>query len=716
MGSTVLLFHSIAPGELPPPPPRACLGRDELIEEVVSLAENLTPIALIGAGGIGKTSIALAVLHHGRIKERFGDERRFIRCDQFPASPIHFLSRLSKVIGAGVENPEDITPLRPFLSSREMIIFLDNVESILDPQGMGAREIFAIVDELSRFETVCLCITSRISTVPRHCKRPVIPMLSMESACDIFYGICDNDSRSDVVNNLLKRLDFHALSITLLATIASHNMWDYDRLAREWDVHRVQVLRTDFNESLEATIELSLASPTFRKLGPDARDILGVIAFLPQGINENNFDWLFPTISNGRNVLDKFCALSLTYRSNGFVTMLAPLRDYLSPKDPASSPLLHTTKDHYFSRLSVYIDPGELGFEEGRWITSEDVNVEHLLDIFTSIDTHPDSAWDACAHFMSHLYWHKKRLVVLGSKIEGLPDDHCSKPHCLLHLSRLFQSVGNHGECKRLLVDTLELWRERGDDLQVAQTLRFLSDTNEWLGVYKGGILQAKEALEIYERLNHVSGQGLSLRQLARLLYQDRQFNPAEEAAFRAIDLLSGEGDRFQFSVCDCYRTLGQIYRDKGETEKAIKHFETAIGIASPFRWHSPLFWINYSLAELFFGEKRFDDAYAHVERTKSHVVNDPYLLGRAMDLQALFWYQEGRFEEAKSEALGAAEIYERVGATRDLEFRRTFLQDIEERMKVSGESDSSHIVGEALETMLLPTPVNSPFLVRGAE
>ena len=710
-----LTSHSIPPGELPPPPPGACFGRDDLIENVVGLAENLTTIALIGAGGIGKTAIALTVLHHDRIKERFGDDRRFIRCDQFPASPAHFLSRLSKVTGAGIENPEDLTPLRPFLSSREMIIFLDNAESILDPQGAGAREIYAIVEELSHFKTICLCITSRISTVPRHCKRPVIPMLSMESACAIFYDICDNGSRSGVVNNLLKRLDFHALSITLLATTASHNMWDYDRLAQEWDMHRVHVLRTDYNESLEATIELSLASPTFRELGPDAREFLGTVAFFPQGINEDNIDWLFPTISNGRKVLDKFCALSLTYRSNGFVTMLAPLRDYLSPKDPASSPLLRTTKDHYFSRLSVYIDPSEPGFEEGRWITSEDVNVEHLLDIFTSIDTHTNSAWDALASFMMHLYWHKKRLVVLGPKIEGLPDDHRSKPQCLFQLSRLFESVGNHTEYKRLLVDALKLWRERGDDLQVAETLRFLSNTNVWLGVYKEGILRAKEAFEIYERLNDVPGQGLSSQQLAQLLHEDGQFNAAEEAAFRAIDLLSGEGDRSQYSVCECYRVLGRIYHSKGETEKAIKQFETAIGIASSFNWHHLLFWINHSLAELFFREKRFDDAHAHLKRAKSHAVDGPYHLGRAMDLQAEFWYEEGRFKEAKFEALGAAEIYERGGATRELELCRTLLLDIEEGMKVSGESDFND-VGEALETTLLSMPVNSPSLARGAE
>lgn len=77
------------------------------------------PIALIGvAGGIGKTSITLTVLLHKRIKERFGEDHRFIRYDQFPASCARFLARLSEVIGAGVKNPKDLTPLRSLLSSK----------------------------------------------------------------------------------------------------------------------------------------------------------------------------------------------------------------------------------------------------------------------------------------------------------------------------------------------------------------------------------------------------------------------------------------------------------------------------------------------------------------------------------------------------------------------------------------------------------------------
>ena len=656
---------------------------------VVGFAENLTPVALIGAGGIGKTSIALTVLHHDHIKKRFGADRRFIPCDQFPASRAHFLSRLSKVIGAGVDNPEDLTPLRPFLSSREMILVLDNAESLLDPQRAGAREINAMMEELSQFETVCLCVTSRISTVPRHCKRPTILTLSMESACDVFYAIYDNGGRSDIISSLLRRLDFHALSITLLATTASHNMWDYDRLAREWNTHRTQVLRTDYGESLAATIELSLASPTFCKLGPHARDFLGVVAFFPQGVNEDNLDWLFPTIADRKNMCDKFCSLSLTYRSNGFVTMLAPLRDHLCLKDPMSSPLLQTTKECYFTRLSIHIDPGRPGFDEARWIISEDMNIEHLLDVFTVVDAASVVIWDTCASFMEHIYWYKPRLVVLGPKIEGLPDDHPSKASCLLRLSSLFTAVGNNVERKRLLERSLKLQRERGDDTQAAQTLGNLSDANRMLGLYEEGIGRAEEAFEIYERLNNIPGQASSLARLARSLCEDNQLDAAESTALRAINLLPNKSLKDQYSATQCHRILGKIYGSKGEPGAAIKHLETALATASHFNWHAEEFWIHYSLANVFLGERKFDNVRTHIEQAKLHTTNHKSYMGRAMELQARLWFGEYRFEEAKSEALRAIEVFGKVGNMKDAQRCREILKDIEEQTKkqvISGE------------------------------
>ena len=503
----------------------------------------------------------------------------------------------------------------------------------------------------------------------------------MDAACDAFYQIYKSGGRSDLVKNILEQLDFHPLSVTLLATVAYHNKWDTHRLSREWGRQQTDVLQTQHNESLSTTIELSLASPMFQELGPDARELLGVIAFFPQGVDENNIDWLFPTLSNRMNIFDNFCILSLTYRSNGFITMLAPLQNYLCPKDPASSPLLRATKDHYFHRLSVFVSPGAPGFNEAQWIVSEDINAEHLLGVFTSINADSISVWDACIHFMEHLRWHKRRLVMLGPKIKGLPDDHPSKPMCLFQLSQLLHSVGNYVEEKQLLVQTLTFWRKQKNDHLVAETLRFISNVNRRLNLYDEGIKQAKEAVEIYKQLNDTPGQAYSWQELGRLLYSSKQLDTAEEAISQAINLLDKDE---QVMICRCHRTFGDISNSKGEVEEAISHFETALRIASSFNWHHEQFWIHHSLAQLFSEQERFNDAHTHVEHAKLHAVNDSYQLSCAMQLQAEIWYKQNRLKEAMSEVLSAANAYEKIGAVKDVEVCKEILKNIEEAMNRS--------------------------------
>ena len=634
-------------------------------------------MALTGTGGIGKTSVVLTVLNDHRIKHRFGDNRSFIRCDRLIPSHTHFLRKLSEAIGASAENPEDLSPLRRYLSSKEMMIVLDNAESILGLPEANAGEIYTIVDELSQFSNICLVITSRISNaLPPHCEIIEVPTLSMEAGHETFHRIYRLGEQSDEISNILKELDFHPLCLTLLATVAQQNRWNTKRLTTEWEKQRTGVLRARNVGSLAATVELSLASPMFQELGVDAREVLGVVAFFPQGVNEDNVDGVFPTISDGPSTFDTFCNLSLTHRSSGFITMLAPLRDYLRPKDLMASPLLRAAKEHYFKRLSGEVYPGQPGFEEARWITTEDINVEHLLDVFTTIDAKSQSIWDTCGKFMAQLYYHKSRLVTLGPRIEALPDSHPSKPQCLRNLARLFDSVGNVTERKRLLTHTLKLWREQGNDFQVAVALKDLSDTNRRMDLYGEGIPQAKEASEIFEQFGEVVQQAESLMFLAWLLSHDGQLVAAEEAGLRAIDLFPKKGEETR--VCQSHRILGQIYQSKDETEKAIHHFEVALGIASSLNVVSQLFWVNYCLADLLSELDEFEEAQTYLEHAKSHAADNAYLLALVMLQQARAWGMQDMFEEARSEALRALDVLEKLGAAGDAEVARQILQRID--------------------------------------
>jgi len=194
------------------------------------------------------------------------------------------------------------------------------------------------------------------------------------------------------------------------------------------------------------------------------------------------------------------------------------------------------------------------------------------------------------------------------------------------------------------------------------------------------------------------------------VLHADEQLDNAEEAASRAIDLLPEEGE--QLRVYQCHRILGEIYHSKGDTEKAIRHFEVALGNASSFNMEDQLFWIHCSLSKLFSGTGRFDDAHLHIERAKSHTTNDPYYLGHVMELQADFWYGQRIFERAGSEASHAADVYEKLGAAQDLGECRKLLQRIDEQMNNPVVSDESGVdgAGELLEMLPLPACINVPF------
>ena len=194
------------------------------------------------------------------------------------------------------------------------------------------------------------------------------------------------------------------------------------------------------------------------------------------------------------------------------------------------------------------------------------------------------------------------------------------------------------------------------------------------LGLPEEAIRDAKEAFEIYDLLGDELGQALSLYDLAWARF-DEQLDAAENDALRSFELSQGEGK--EFLACKTHRLLSNIYRSKGEKEKAIHHLKKAQEIAAPSNWHGQLIRIHYNLAELFLGEDEFDEANVNIERTKSYAVNDAHSTGRARRLQAEVWYGQGRVEDASSEASSALEVFEKLGSTKEAVACRDLLQKI---------------------------------------
>jgi predicted ATPase len=143
------------PRPLAPSPVTGLVGRDDDIDEVARLlhAQDRRLVVLTGAGGIGKTRLALAVME--RTKARWRDGAAFVDLSSVTDSrlvPDAIAAALGLVV-QGRERPLDALGRR--LAGRNMLIVVDNFEQVPEAATMLAHL-------LQRAPELHLLVTSRV--------------------------------------------------------------------------------------------------------------------------------------------------------------------------------------------------------------------------------------------------------------------------------------------------------------------------------------------------------------------------------------------------------------------------------------------------------------------------------------------------------------------------------------------------------------------------
>jgi len=319
-----------SPPELSPlpalPQSHANLFPREVLNEVLDLTDQVASTALFGPIGVGKSSVALALLHHDRTEAKYGPCRYLVYCNNVSNSLEDFLKNLCGAIHTS--HTTNMVQLRAHLeSSPPFILLLDGVDSILDPLAPEAEDISATIEEFGSYDRVCLLTTSRAHPEIPGFHRIEVPTLSESDARDAFYGLCNVD-RSPAVDDLIARLDSHPLSIDFLASSVRENGWDERMLLKAWGGDQADALKIKYYQRLKDAMEPLLLSRTVQGLGTTAPDILGAIAAFPRGIEERRLQSTLTSTTGVGVALDVLCNLSLIYRQDGFVKMLSPFQFY----------------------------------------------------------------------------------------------------------------------------------------------------------------------------------------------------------------------------------------------------------------------------------------------------------------------------------------------------------------------------------------------------
>ncbi|KAF7333647.1 hypothetical protein MSAN_02407800 [Mycena sanguinolenta] len=299
------------PQEDMPSPHRIFYGRKALVNEITCLlaTERTSRVCITGAGGMGKTSVALAVAKRAIRKNIFLKEHIFwVPCVE-AKSPDLLRHILYAQLRITAETYDGLEPLIAELdaSKQRRLLLLDNFEtpwlSSNDPAKV--REILV---RLAKLPHIALLVTMTSGFTPGDIKwqhRPLAP-LDPAAARDVFKRkYRDAADEHELVadgpelDELLASIGYIPLAITLTAASGGCLGISPDGLLRDWREEGTRIMSGNQMRSMDDTIRLSMKRGIV-KSNPEALKLLAILSLLPAGTTGSNLEWWAPALTPSR--------------------------------------------------------------------------------------------------------------------------------------------------------------------------------------------------------------------------------------------------------------------------------------------------------------------------------------------------------------------------------------------------------------------------------
>ncbi|KZV95336.1 hypothetical protein EXIGLDRAFT_766347 [Exidia glandulosa HHB12029] len=344
------------------PPPAYYFGRGAETESAVTMLDSDLPayLAILGGPGMGKTSLARAILHHPALTTRFGLNRYFVACDAADAR-MTLLSLLSSAFGIATSSGSAAKRALKSVLHGPSLLVLDNFESAWESQEQR-RETEDLLEFLAGINGLSVMITLRGSerphgvawTIPH---LPPLATLGSSFATQLFVTISDIDEAAPDFLKLLACTDNIPLAIVLLANLAQYER-SHTLLAR-WEEQKTAMLQrndgSDHLTSMDVSLSLSITSPRVTAC-PPAVQLLGLLSMLPQGACRSDVEAWFPTAEVSRSISVLLQTALAVWNNRDQLYVLAPIREFMLSKHHPQPTGLAALFGHYWA-LAHLINP-----------------------------------------------------------------------------------------------------------------------------------------------------------------------------------------------------------------------------------------------------------------------------------------------------------------------------------------------------------------------
>ncbi|THU94281.1 TPR-like protein [Dendrothele bispora CBS 962.96] len=566
-------------------------GREELVEQGVNILcqQALRFLAILGAGGMGKTSLALHIMDSDLVQNKFVGRCYFIPCELFEDAEL-LVQGLIHVMELNMqENQNKQKVLFNHLQSAhgDLLIVFDNFET---PWNHGDSRIGVknLLEKIAKCRKVFLIVTMRGPDGPGDIPWerlgdqsgiPTLLPLPAKEAFKVFAGnkLQSSDDSESQIDSLLYQLEYVPLAIRLSAQHVKRV--PLKTLIRMWEKDKTSILaeQTEPGRLTSVSFSIDLSIQIFRIKGRTL-ELLSTLSFLPEGIPLwfEHLDQMFPGEGLSVNV-STLLESSLIYDQNGGLKMLAPVREHVYLKYPIRQ--VDVDQLEMFYGLFLKILPRN-NMEAQPELQLHINNIEKIYKAqITSgySKTSCVSAMETLNRFERFNPVSINLITLLLHHDENIKRE--DEFELKLRMASKLRWMGRFQDAEAQVMSVKDSMNEEGIISQSeADILGMCFDILRGIyyaqNQYEKAINMNLQAQKYFKQSENQQAQANSMRQLGNIYFMQARDKEASEMISEAQQLFQQIGN--ELGVAECLQRLGDIYLMQGRNDEAIKNISDA--------------------------------------------------------------------------------------------------------------------------------------------